>query len=348
MSVFRDIFWYFKVQAAKLKVVVKYYIRFFTIDIWDREMEKENLSRWGHRLISDFKILLLMFTSIANRKIGVWANSLSYLSVLAFVPMLAIVFWVAGDVGLDSFIRQYINDNLGDTSFAGSLIESADKIVATSQSGLFGFISMIALFSFVYSLMTSAGRAFNDVWMVNKTRPFFKELLFIFAILILSPFVLAIFFGGSFVYSHILDVLIPSETPVTAQIKSVLGWLLFAAISIAVISVMYKWIPTAKVRYRYALRAAIYSGLVFTVLQFLYLETQVMVANSSAIYGVIAAIPLFLVWLNWGWCTILFGAELSYSMQKVKSGDIPDEELDMLIASRRNRRKTANKDIANG
>jgi len=51
--------------------------------------------------------------------------------------------------------------------------------------------------------------------------------------------------------------------------------------------------------------------------QFLYLETQVMVAKQSAVYGVLAAIPLFMIWLNLGWSIILYGAELSYAFQNV-------------------------------
>ena len=52
-------------------------------------------------------------------------------------------------------------------------------------------------------------------------------------------------------------------------------------------------------------------------MQYLYLETQVLVAKQNAIYGVLAAIPLFMIWLNLGWTIILYGAELSYSFQNV-------------------------------
>ena len=42
-----------------------------------------------------------------------------------------------------------------------------------------------------------------------------------------------------------------------------------------------------------------------------------MVAKQNAIYGVLAALPLFMVWLNLGWTIVLYGAELSYSFQNV-------------------------------
>lgn len=335
MGLFRDIKWRVKVTIAKIKVIVRHYVRFFTVDIWNPETEKQHLSKWWKRFIYSCKTVLLMVTAFSSRKIGLQATALAYLSLLAFVPFLAIVFWIAGDLGLDAFVRNFINSTFEGTSFVAPLLKSADKIIATSQSGLFGFLSMFTLFSFVFALMLNVGKVFNNVWGVRGSRPFFRQLLFIIIIIVLAPLVLAIFFGGSFVYSHILDVLIPMDTPVTSTIKSFLGWLVFAAVAIFIISLMYKWIPTVKVRYRYALRSAVFAGIVFTLLQVLYLETQVMVAKSSAIYGVMAAIPLFLVWMNWGWSIILFGAELNFSMQRVGHGHIREDELDELIAARK-------------
>lgn len=340
MGLFRDIKWRIKITVAKAKVIVRHYVRFFTVDIWNPEIEKQHLTKWWRGFIYSCKTVFLMITAFSSRKIGLQATALAYLSVLAFVPFLAIIFWIAGDLGLDMFVRNFISSTFEGTSFLAPLLNSADKIIATSQSGLFGFLSMITLFSFVFALMLNVGKVFNNAWGVKGSRPFFRELLFIIIIIVLSPLVLTIFFGGSFVYSHILDVLIPMDTPVTNTIKSFLGWVVFAAVAILIISLMYKWIPSVKVRYRYAFRSAIFAGIVFTLLQVLYLETQVMVARSSAVYGVMAAIPLFLVWMNWGWSIILFGAELSYSMQRVSHGQIREDELDEIFAARKREYKS--------
>ena len=64
-----------------------------------------------------------------------------------------------------------------------------------------------------------------------------------------------------------------------------------------------------------AFKAALIAGIGFTAVQYLYLETQVLVAKQNAIYGVLAALPLFMIWLNLGWTIILYGAELSYAFQ---------------------------------
>ena len=78
---------------------------------------------------------------------------------------------------------------------------------------------------------------------------------------------------------------------------------------------MYKFIPAPKVKYGFALQSALFAALVFVGFQYLYLETQMFVSRLNAVYGVIAAIPLFLIWLNFSWQIVMYGAELTYALQ---------------------------------
>ena len=87
---------------------------------------------------------------------------------------------------------------------------------------------------------------------------------------------------------------------------------------------MYKFIPNATVRYSSALRAAVPAAIAFTTVQYMYLETQVLVTRLNAIYGAFAAVPLFMVWINIGWFIILIGAQLSYAFQNVDNYNIED------------------------
>ena len=69
------------------------------------------------------------------------------------------------------------------------------------------------------------------------------------------------------------------------------------------------------------------SGFVFVLFQLLYLKTQIFVTRLNAVYGVIAAIPLFLMWLNYSWQIIIYGAQLCYGIQNVDSYHIPEGSL---------------------
>jgi membrane protein len=46
---------------------------------------------------------------------------------------------------------------------------------------------------------------------------------------------------------------------------------------------------------------------------------QIGVAKYSAIYGSLAALPLFLLWMQISWMIVLFGAELSFAHQNVRT-----------------------------
>ncbi|MBO6081857.1 MAG: YihY/virulence factor BrkB family protein, partial [Bacteroidales bacterium] len=106
---------------------------------------------------------------------------------------------------------------------------------------------------------------------------------------------------------------------------SLLGWAIFGATIVMVFSAMFKFIPSVHVKYKYALRAAILSGIAFTVLQYLYLETQLLVTRINAVYGTVAAIPLFRLWLRFGWLISVFGAQFSYSFQTIGEEDAPSD-----------------------
>jgi membrane protein len=70
--------------------------------------------------------------------------------------------------------------------------------------------------------------------------------------------------------------------------------------------------------------AASISAIAFTAVQFLYLETQLLVTRLNGVYGTFAAIPLFMIWLNISWNIILMGAEISYAFQHVDNYNLDD------------------------
>jgi membrane protein len=172
-------------------------------------------------------------------------------------------------------------------------------------------------------MMLNVERVFNNVWRVKKSRNIFKRLSYVLAMILISPFVVMVFFAGSFVYSHALEYIgIDLET--FSTVKTISAWLLFSATAVFTFSAMYKFIPNAVVKYGSALRAAIPAGVAFAIVQYMYLETQVLVTRLSAVYGAFAAVPLFMVWINIGWFIILIGAELSYAFQNVDSYNVED------------------------
>ncbi len=327
----------FKRLGHKLAVIVRWIsiwitriVRFLMHDLW--LLREEDFTRWKGRLVRDAKTVVLMMNTFSGQKIGYQVTALAYRSMLAVVPAIAIGFYLTDGIGLRNKFAEILVKNLGDIPLSGVLLQAADNIVRVAESGLFGFISMASFVWIVLSLMFTVRRVFNNVWKVEREQRFFKALGVVLGITILSPFVVIIFFSGSVVYSHVLDVLVPSGLFFSDHLKNFVSWLIFAGLSVLVMYVMFKYIPCTHVQSRHAAKAALFSGLVFTGMQFLYLETQVMVAKQNAVYGVLAAVPLFMVWLDLGWTIVLYGAELSYAFQNVDVHSVSIETLDEMNA----------------
>lgn len=295
---------------------------FFRNDIW--EMELEELSKARARFIKYVKVMLITIKTFANEKIGFQAVALSFFSTMSVVPFIAIMFAITGGLGLSDKLKEllyaYFNNS---QQTIDTVLGFADNIIQNAQSSAMGLVSSLMFAFIVIWMMLNVEKVFNNVWRVRKSRNIFKRLSFILALVILSPFVVMVFFAGSFIYSHALEYLGLDYAGLTA-FKALLTWLLFATVVSLTLSAMYKFIPNASVRYASAFHASIPAAIAFTLVQYMYLETQVFVSRLSAVFGAFAAVPLFMVWINIGWFIILIGAELAYAFQNVDSYNIDD------------------------
>lgn len=295
---------------------------FLSEDIWNENLN--NLSRMRAHFIKDLRVLVVTIKTFSAEKIGFQAVALSFFCTMAAVPFMAVAFAITGGLGLEDTLKQLLVSNIPNQQAVDTLFGYAQNVIDTAQSSPVGLVSALLFTWLVLWMMMCVESVFNNVWRVNKSRNIFKRLTFYLVIMGLSPFVVLLFFAGAIVYSNVLDVLVP-DAVFSENIKNFLGWVVFAAVSVMTFSAMYKFIPNHYVRYKDALKAALLSGVLFTILQYLFLETQIFVSRLNTIYGAVAAIPLFMFWLNIGWFIILIGAELSYAFQNVDNYNLDTE-----------------------
>ena len=295
--------------------------RFISEDIW--EMEMEELSRAKARFIKYVKVLIITVKTFSQQKVAPRAIALSYLSMMAVVPFLALVFGITGGFGLSETLKEFMAANITSSESVDAVMQFAQNIVKTAESGWIGFFSALLFVWIIFRLMINIDSAFNVVWKVDEKRNFMRRFAFYVAILLIAPFIVFVMFAGGFVYSSALDYM-GLNLEEFSFIKKTISWALFVIIAAFTFSAMYKFIPNYQVKYSNALRAAFYAAIAFGALQFFYLETQLLVSRLNGIYGTFAAVPLFMIWLNLSWNIILIGAEVSYAFQHVDSYNIED------------------------
>ena len=294
--------------------------RFISEDIWNLDIGE--FSRAKARFIKYLKVLIITIKTFSAEKIGFQAVALSFFGTMSVVPFLAVVFAITDGLGLADKLETLLYSYFSNSQEAINMVLGfANNIIDTAQSSAMGLVSALLFVWLVFWMMISVERVFNNVWRVRKSRNIFKRISFYIAILLIAPFVIMLFFSGSIIYSNLLKG-VGLDIEYFESIASVLAWVLFYIVAALTFSAMYKFIPNHKVLYSNALRASAISALAFTVLQYLYLETQLFVTRLNMVYGAVAAIPLFMFWMNFGWFIILFGAELSYAYQNVDNYNI--------------------------
>ncbi len=300
----------------------------FTDRIWSIDTEKVSLVLKGYaRLVNFVKLIRITIDTFAENRMGFQCVALSYFMTLALIPLTAFIFAVTGGLGLNDFVDTILMAIAQDvdSDLLMMIKEKAVNIIDSAKSGGVGVISALMFLWTILWMMFQVERVFNNVWGIRKIpRKLYKRFGFYFLVLLLTPFIAIIFSAGIAYYSNFSKFL-GLDLSELRFLPKLLGYLGFYVIATLTLSAMYKFIPATEVKYRNAIRAAAIGGAVFVIFQYLYLETQVFVARLNTVYGVLAAIPLFLIWLNFSWQIIIYGAELTYSFQNIKNYGLQEE-----------------------
>ncbi|MFN8229828.1 MAG: YihY/virulence factor BrkB family protein [Bacteroidia bacterium] len=89
------------------------------------------------------------------------------------------------------------------------------------------------------------------------------------------------------------------------------------------------WFCQIKVNFKAAASAGIISTVLFNILNWAYVKFQIGASNFNAIYGGFAALPLFLIWVQYSWYVVLFGAEIAFANQNVDHYELDHEIMNL-------------------
>ncbi|MCI1779896.1 MAG: YihY/virulence factor BrkB family protein [Bacteroidales bacterium] len=297
----------------EIRSFYKWLVKFLTFDIW--HINLEDFGKAKRNLIRYIKVAIVTVKETKTVRLGMFAVNLSYFSGMAIIPFAAVALVLTKGVGIENVLQSLLMKAFsGNQEVIKYVLHYADNIIIYSRKGLFGVISFITLLWFVMALMMNVEKSFNRIWKAERRRPLGKRVLYYFGILLVAPFIVLIFLTlfVSFLTSGLALLGINRETGKVVQ------WLIFYGMIVLAFTGMFKYIPNVDVHFSAAFNSALITAFAFTVLQYLYIGTQIMVSKMNAVYGAFAAIPLFLIWNNIGWTIILIGAEISHAFQYVK------------------------------
>ena len=244
------------------------------------------------------------------------ASALTFSTILAAVPILAMIFAVAKGFGFQHLVESQLFDYFpAQQNVLEHAIGYVDAYLKHAQGGVFIGVGIVLLMWALVSLLSNIEKAFNDIWQIDKGRSIYRKitdymsLFLILPILMVSSSGVSIFLSTSISESEYFHFLSPLVMNLLEWAPYLLTWIAFTLI--------YVLVPNTKVKFRSALVSGIICGTAFQWFQFIYISGQVWVSKYNAIYGSFAFVPLLLLWLQLSWLICLLGVVLTYSAQNV-------------------------------
>lgn len=262
------------------------------------------------------KTINLSIRAFFNGDIQTKACALTYRTMLAFVPALALMLAIGRGFGLQEMIENELIENFSSQREVLSMsFDFVNSYLSQTSEGIFVGVGIALLLWTLISILGSVEKVFNDIWGVKNGRSIWRKVTDYLAIFLVLP-VLMICSSGIAVYlSTNLERIVPFEF-ITPLIKYLLDfaslvfiWLFFTGV--------YMLIPNTKVKFKNAFVAGVFAGTGFLILQWLFISGQIYVSKYNAIYGSFAFIPLLLIWLQLVWVICLAGGVICYASQNI-------------------------------
>jgi membrane protein len=246
----------------------------------------------------------------------VLAASLSYTTLLALIPLLAtsLIFIKA----FPAF--QNLEGQLENFVLSHFVAGSAELIQAHIHQFLEQTLKLSALGS-LFLLVTSVlliftmEKTFNHIWKTTVHRKGVPTFFMYWGILTLLPVFIAL---GLAIINYIVNWSLMIELTKFVFFKTLLSNLVGYFLTIIVFFFLYLSLPNCKVKVSCAFIGSVFAALLLGGAKEFFSIYIRYFSNYEFIYGSLAAIPLFLVWLYIIWLIILLGVETTYVLQKLK------------------------------
>jgi len=315
--------------------------RFFGHELWFCRLPP--LLSWRGVGFRFLRFFMLMVKGFRENEIRLHAVSLTFNTLLALVPLLALSLAILKGLEID-FTEALNEDTLGMVAQAESMLEQMPEEVQLTitriqeEAGRVSFakvggIGALILLFMIVQVLSRMELSFNHVWGITRQRNWLRKATNYISIVVVVPLLLitAISLSAKIKWSGTAPSTRPAlgqpvneetaaldgaeKTPVKAKKKRVgAQFLPFLATWIAFFF-LYQAVPNTQVKVWAALAGGFTGALCWHLWFRFYIYVQPGITNYNAIYGTLSAIPIFLIWLYFNWIFILAGAKITHAVQ---------------------------------
>ncbi len=283
------------------------------------------------------KVLYVSFRKFFKNDHTLQATALTYYTLFAVVPILALLFGIAKGFSLDDKLKSIIAERFAEQqNIVQWMYKFADTTLRNADGGIIAGIGILVLFWTVVRLASYVENSFNQIWAVRKGRTFFRKISDYLSVIIIAPILLVVMSSSTIFARKVLSD-VSQTVPETfiqnsvetglAVLPVIMAWLLFVFI--------YVFIPNTKVRFSSALFGGFFAAILYQAAQLAYINIQLKLSSYNSIYGSFSALPLFLIWMQWSWMITLLGAEIAFVYQNYHTGQFGRNQAEFSLSLRR-------------
>jgi len=243
------------------------------------------------------------------------AGALSYITLVSLVPLMVAVL-----AALSVFPVLPLIENARETlshyvfhhfvPAAGERVQQALHEFASNASKLTWISLLVMLFSAI-SMMVSIEDQLNRIWRVSKSRGWASRLSLYAIALTLGPILVV---GGVALTSYITALPLLQDTAGQLGLSGRLLRVLPFVVTFATLFLLYTLVPNQHVSRRDAAIGALLGAVLFEIVRWGFRLFVHSAHTYQQIYGALAAIPIFLLWIYLSWIIVILGASITASI----------------------------------
>ncbi|HRQ64733.1 MAG TPA: YihY family inner membrane protein [Xanthomonadaceae bacterium] len=240
------------------------------------------------------------------------AGALSYTTVFALVPLTAATLGIVSVFPVFDVWSQQLTGWIFE-NFVPDAARAVQEYLTQFASGASRLTAagVIALLLSALLMMASVEDAFNRIWRVTTPRRTLARFVVYWTALTLGPLLVV---GSLAISSYLFSLPLISETAQEYGLQRRLLGMLPTLVVLTAFTMAYVVIPNRTVAFRHAFLGALVATLLFEASKFALATYLGRVTTYQQIYGTLAVIPIFLIWIYIAWSVVLLGASLAASL----------------------------------
>ena len=243
------------------------------------------------------------------------AASLTFSSVLALVPLVAVVLALLTAFPIFAEFRDTLERDLPKgllpVPYAQTILRYLTEFAAKAAG--VGAVGLVFLGLSALSMILTVDRVLNDIWQVHRRRPLVQRLLVYWAVLSVGPLLLGVSLSLS---SFVISISDPHVEHLGFGARHLAG-LIAPAIAAVAYSAVYFLVPNRRVAWRHALTGGVVTALTGELMSRGF-AAYVLHGSMMSVYGAFAALPIFLMWIFLSWLAFLFGAAIAATLPQLR------------------------------